>query len=121
VPARAQPVHARAPTLASHTCARAHNKRVRARAHPHLCPPHTHSRTLTHTHTRAHTPSRTRANTPTHTRSGSRDPRLGSRGSCLRLHRSGPLDRPVENAVPALARTATRQAPTSGPQLLNRS
>jgi hypothetical protein len=87
----------------------------------HCCFPHTHSHTLTHTLTRAHTPSRTRANTPTHTRSGSRDPKLGSRGSCLRLHRSGPLDRPVENAVPALARTATRQAPTSGPQLLNRS
>ena len=56
----------------------------------HCCFPHTHSHTLTHTLTRAHTPSRTRANTPTHTRSGSRDPKLGSRGSCLRLHRSGP-------------------------------
>jgi hypothetical protein len=82
----------------------------------HCCFPHTHSHTLTHTLTHAHTPSRTRANTPTHTRSGSRDPKLGSRGSCLRLHGSGHLDRPVVNAVPALARNATRQARTPGPQ-----
>jgi hypothetical protein len=94
-------------------------QQARSRAGTPTLVPVTHS--LTHTHSHKHSRTHTLANTPTHTRSGSRDPRLGSRGSCLRLHRSGPFDRPVENAVPALARTATRQAPTSGPQLLNRS
>ena len=70
-------------------------------------------------HTRTHTlaqAAHSRKHTHPHTLSGSRDPKLGSRGSCLRLHGSGHLDSPVVNAVPALARNATRQARAPGPQ-----
>ena len=49
---------------------------------------HTHS----HTHTRTHTLAHSREHTHPHTLSGSRDPKLGSLGSCLSLHRSGHPD-----------------------------